>query len=69
MENRKKFLDEIAVRLNIQSPSDWGKVTQQHIYDLGGSSLLSNYYNGSLFACLKSVYKGIPSIDNAHSKM
>lgn len=58
-ENRKLFLDDIAKKLSIKKPSDWGKVTVQHFYDLGGSSLLNNYYNGSLHACLQSVYKGI----------
>lgn len=60
MENRKKFLDEVAKTLEIEHASDWGKVTTAQVYELGGGSLLSNYYNGSLFACLQSVYKGLP---------
>jgi hypothetical protein len=59
MENRKNFLDEIAMKLNIKIPSDWGNITVQQLYELGGSSLLTHYYNGSLFKCLQSVYKGI----------
>lgn len=58
MENRKKFLDEVALKLNINSPKDWGKVTQHLCNELGGSGLL-RYYNGSIFACVQSIYKGI----------
>jgi hypothetical protein len=60
MENRRNFLDEIAKKLNIKTPSDWGKVTYDYFCELGGGSLLG-YYHGSLFACLQSVYKGIYS--------
>lgn len=58
MENRRKYLDAIAIKLNIKTPSDWGKVAIRHVYSLGGYGILS-YYNGSLFTCLQSVYKGI----------
>jgi hypothetical protein len=46
-------------KLNIKTPSDWGKVTVQQFYAFGGSSLLKYHHNGSLFTCLQSVYKGI----------
>lgn len=58
MENQKRFMDEIASKLCIKYPSDWGKVTGRRIHELGGNTLLRGYYNGSLFACLQSVYKG-----------
>lgn len=58
MENRVKFLDEIAVKLNLENPSDWGKVTLQQFREFGGSGIL-NYYKGSLLNCLRSVYIGI----------
>lgn len=51
-------MDSLALKLDIKKPSDWGKVTTQLLYESGASSILSNYYNGSLFACLKSVYPG-----------
>jgi hypothetical protein len=59
MENRKNFLDETAKKLNIKTPSDWGNITKLQFQKLGGNSLLSNQYKGSLFKCLQSVYKGI----------
>lgn len=59
MENRKKFLDDFAAKLNIKKPSDWGKIKSSQFQELGGASLLSYYYNSSPYACLKSVYKGI----------
>lgn len=55
-ENRKKFLDELASKLKLKKPSDWGNVTIQQIHDFGGGSLLNTYYNDSIFACLQSVY-------------
>lgn len=57
MENCKKFLDDVAMKLNIKTPRDWGKVSQRDFYKLGGSSLLS-HYNSSIFDCLQSIYKG-----------
>lgn len=58
MENRRKLLDEIAIKLNIKTISDWGKVSLQQFREHGGTGIL-NYYNWSLFDCLKSVYNGI----------
>lgn len=56
--NHRNFLDEIAKQLKIQIPSDWGKISVKHFYELGGRTLLNNN-NGSLLVCLQSVYKGI----------
>lgn len=52
-------MDKIALNLNIKKPSDWGSISIQKINEFGGNSLLSLYYNGSLFTCLQSVYKGL----------
>lgn len=63
IENRKKFLDEVAVKLQIQEPKEWGKVTLRQFEKLGGISLL-RFYRKSLFLCLKDIYKGfIVAID------
>lgn len=59
MENRKLFLDELAVKLNVKEPRDWGKIPRNRIYEFGGASLLTNYYNSSVFNCIRSVYKGL----------
>lgn len=59
LENRKMFLDEISKEFDIKNPSDCGKIPQQRIYDLGGSTLLLNYYGASLFNCLQSIYPGL----------
>lgn len=58
MENRKRFLDELWLKFNIQHPHDWGKITARDIDENGGRTILHHYYNGSLYACLQSVYKG-----------
>lgn len=55
--NCKRFLDEVAVKLHVKSPNDWGRIKIQQIIELGGASILRQY-KGSLFACLQSVYKG-----------
>lgn len=57
-ENCRKFLDEVAIQLNIKHSSGWGKVTIKQINELGGAGLMY-YYNNSLYKCLASVYKGI----------
>lgn len=62
MENRKKFMDDLAVTLNIKKPRDWGNITLKQIHELGGGPLLNNYYRGSLFACLQSVHRGMNQI-------
>lgn len=53
-------MDDIATKLNIKKPSDWGKLTLQQIHQFGGASLLNTYYNDSIFACLQSIYTGSP---------
>lgn len=58
MENRKKFLDDLALKLNITSASEWGKVSHKQFCDMRGVGILK-YYNGSPFHCLQSVYKGL----------
>lgn len=58
IDNCRIFLDEVAHKRNIKKPSDWGKITQEEIIDLGGRSFLAQY-SGSLIAGLQSVYKGI----------
>lgn len=57
-KNQRKFFDELAKKLKIAKPEDWGKVNVKRIAEHGGLALL-NYYGGSLMKCLKSVYSGI----------
>lgn len=59
LDNRKKFLEEIAFKLKIKKPSDWGKVTKHEFRKLGGNTLISYYYSNSLFNCLKDIFKGV----------
>lgn len=56
-ENCRKFLESAATELNVNSPSDWGKVPTRKVQKLGGTTLLKQY-KFSLFACLKDVYTG-----------
>jgi hypothetical protein len=50
-------LEQVRKKFDIKKPSDWGKLTTIDLKKIGGSSLLSRY-QGSLFKCLKSIYKG-----------
>lgn len=58
ISNQKKFMDQLAIKFNIQEPKDWGKITAQQLHENGATSILNNYYSGSLFGCLQTVYKG-----------
>lgn len=59
MENRKQFLEEVKTKFQIKKPSDWGKLSTQQFIKAGGATLLTKYYDDSLFKCLQSVYDGI----------
>jgi hypothetical protein len=68
LENQKKFINWAAEQLNIKEPSDWYKITQKvrnfqenylhykDIDDIGGKSLLSNYYRGSPALLVTSIF-------------
>lgn len=56
-KNKRIFLDKAKTELGIVDWKDWGRCRVQTIKELGGASLLSQY-NGSLYKCLKHVYKG-----------
>lgn len=69
MENRRKFLDEMAIKLNINKSSDWGKVSVKQIHEFGGSGIL-NYYKHSVLHSLQLVYKGkLQTLDNERNFM
>ena len=52
-ENIGKFLSEIKVKYNLNTPEDWNSITQKHIQSNGGSSLLHKYsiYELKCMAC------------------
>lgn len=55
--NQRNFLDNLASKLNIEEPRDWGSITIHQVSAHGGITLLGNYQQ-SLFRTLKSVYPG-----------
>eukprot|EP01114_Cavostelium_apophysatum_P010240 TRINITY_DN23747_c0_g1_i1.p1 TRINITY_DN23747_c0_g1~~TRINITY_DN23747_c0_g1_i1.p1 ORF type:complete len:212 (-),score=32.79 TRINITY_DN23747_c0_g1_i1:90-725(-) len=59
IKNQRQFMDELALKLDIKQPSDWGCVQQKTVNESYGSGLLSEYGN-SLPRLLKGVY---PEID------
>ncbi len=50
----RKFLDDLATKVNILSPHDWHRVTLSDIRMHGGSELLTKY--GTLFNMFSSIY-------------
>ena len=46
-ENQKEFLDQFAIKWNIQKPEDWNKVTRDMVVKEGGY-FINKYYNSSL---------------------
>lgn len=57
MNNKRKFLERMKRKFEIEKPEDWGKVTIWKITRAGGRALLKINKN-SLFMTLKSVYPG-----------
>lgn len=57
-EVQRLFLQKLAQDLRIKTPNEWGKVSTRQVLALGGSSLLKNIYQGSLFKALKSCFPG-----------
>lgn len=53
LQNQKVFLDGIAKKYDLKTPSDWGKVSWKQVNEVGGAGLLSRY-GGSLFGAVKA---------------
>lgn len=56
--NRRNFFDKMIQNFKITVPSDWGKITTKQLEEAGGKTLLQ-YFDGSLFKCLQSVYSEV----------
>ena len=54
-ENQRKFLDEVAIKLNVKEPKDWYNVKSKDIKKLGGFTLIHRYY-GSMVDMLLALY-------------
>lgn len=65
INNHRKFLDDVAVKLNINKVDDWYRVKRSDLLKYkGGASLLTSY-NGSIRRALVNVY---PNYDWDFSK-
>ncbi len=53
-ETGRKFLDDLATKLNIRSPRDWYRVSVSTLRQHGGSRLYDKY--GTLFNMFSSIY-------------
>lgn len=53
--NREKYITWLGKKLGFRKQADWYKLTTEDIRDSGGGTLLSIYYNNSLFALLQDT--------------
>jgi hypothetical protein len=58
-DNRKAFFDWVGEQLNLQDKYEWYLVDAEEVRSRGGSTVLQNYYYGSLHAALSDVYPDI----------
>lgn len=58
VESERNLFAELATKLNIRHPSDWGKISVQTVLKNGGGSVMANKYNNSLIKALHSNYPG-----------
>ena len=58
-ENINKFLSELQIKYNLNTPDDWNSITQKHIQESGGSRLLNKYsiYELKCLACPEGISK------------
>lgn len=62
--NQRHFFDQLATKLKICHPSDWGKVKSLTVLkQIGGCSVL-RCYQSSLFQALNQIYPGFISFKN-----
>ena len=59
IENQRKYFSWLSNKFNIKSNEDWYNIKLSDIENNGGSSLLNNYYDNSLYLALKSIYPNI----------
>ena len=50
-------LEELAKKLKIKEPKDWGRITTRKVIENGGIHVL-RAYQGSLYKALESVFPG-----------
>lgn len=55
-ETQRKFLDWISADLGLTDPGEWYDINLNQIRARGGAHLLNNYYGGSIYKMLKSIY-------------
>ncbi len=62
MENQISFIRDLSIKLNIQDPQDWYKLTAKVLQEHGGYGLLRSKYNGSVTTLLSQL---VPEYKNA----
>ena len=55
-KNHRLFFDWISTSLNHTDKTDWYGVNREYVYQNGGQTLLTLYYQRSLFKALEAVY-------------
>ena len=56
IEEQRKRMDEIFLKLNLKSHDDWANISRNEIAKNGGKKLLFHHYKGNLLKLLKTIY-------------
>lgn len=57
-DNQRLFLQKFAQQMNIENPSDWGRIRLHELLERGALPLYM-MHEGSIFKLLKNVFPGI----------
>jgi hypothetical protein len=55
-DRQKQQMDQIGHELGIEKQEDWYAVCVKDVKAHGGDTLITNYYNGSLYSALQAIY-------------
>lgn len=55
-KNRRKFMDDLAHKLGLQSLDDYYNLRQRDVLDNGGDGMIVKYYDTSIYKCLRDIY-------------
>lgn len=56
--NQRIFLEHLQQKLHIKNPMEWGKISKRELKENGAIALIRDYYDGSIYKALKSVFSG-----------
>eukprot|EP01114_Cavostelium_apophysatum_P021705 TRINITY_DN7645_c0_g1_i1.p1 TRINITY_DN7645_c0_g1~~TRINITY_DN7645_c0_g1_i1.p1 ORF type:complete len:739 (-),score=144.18 TRINITY_DN7645_c0_g1_i1:253-2469(-) len=55
IQNQRNFMEQIASKFNIETKSEWGRITSWQLLELGGAGLLKRY-DYSIYRALRNIF-------------